>query len=204
MNNELIDIINNSTEKKISDAGKTKKLEFVDSKNNPVPVGIPYHIHITTDKKYWYMTGKNHKNTSILIFKVGGDIPDYVKYRNLVGSRTQEYITEQRTTPKKLDYKRGLITVYCARQSNITDEKVVEISKKDFDKETPFYSKVSLELKMVGEEAEVRIFNIRRINVANSKLRGVEYVVRPLQYFRPLKKTMSSTSGDSSVVGGGY
>ena len=46
-------------------------------------------------------------------------------------------------------------------------------------------------------------FNIRRINVANSRLRGIEYVVRPLQYFRPLKKTMSSTSGDSSS-GGGY
>ena len=222
MNNELIDIINNSTEKKISDAGKTKKLEFVDSKNNPVPVGIPYHIHITTDKKYWYMTGKNHKNTSILIFKVGGDIPDYVKYRNLVGSRTQEYITEQRTTPNNLDYKRGFITLYFARQSNITDEKVFEISKNDFEKDIPFYSKVSLELKIFGEESEVRLFNIRRINVANSKLRGVEYAVQPLQFYRTNKNTKesvqdrlqsykqetpSSTSGGSSggsSGGGGY
>ena len=204
MNNELIDIINNSTEKKIVDAGVTKKLEFVDSKNNPVPVGIPYHIHITSDKKYWYMTGSDHKDVSILIFKVGGDIPDYVKYRNLVGSKKQEYITEQRTIPNNLDYKRGFITLYFARQSNITDEKVFEISKNDFKKDIPFYSKVSLELKIFGEEAEVRIFNIRRINVANSKLRGIEYVVRPLQYFRPLKKTMSSTSGDSSGGGGGY
>lgn len=149
------------------------------------------------------MTGSDHKDVSILIFKVGGDIPDFVRYRNLVGSKKQEYITEQRTIPNNLDYKRGFITLYFARQSNITDEKVFEISKNDFDKETPFYDKVRLELKIFGERNEVEVFNLRRMNVANSKLRGVEYVVRPLQYFRPLKKTMSSTSGDSSS-GGGY
>jgi len=204
MNKGLIQIINNSTEKKIVDAGVTKKLEFVDSENNSVPVGIPYHIHITSDKKYWYMTGSSHEDVSILIFKVAGGVPDFVKYRNLVGSKREEYLTEQRTIPNNLDYKKGFITLFFARQANASDEKVFEISKNDFDKETPFYDKVRLQLKIFGNEEEVRIFNIRRINVANSRLRGIEYVVRPLQYFRPLKKTMSSTSGGSSGGGGGY
>jgi len=204
MNKGLIQIINNSTEKKIVDAGVTKKLEFVDSENNSVPVGIPYHIHITSDKKYWYMTGSSHEDVSILIFKVAGGVPDFVKYRNLVGSKREEYLTEQRTIPNNLDYKKGFITLFFARQSNVLDEKVFEISENDFDKETPFYDKVRLELKIFGERNQVEIFNIRRINVANSRLRGIEYVVRPLQYFRPLKKTMSSTSGGSSGGGGGY
>ena len=231
MSRELIQIINNSTEKKIIDAGVTKKLEFIDASDNPVPEGIPYHIHITTDKKYWYMTGSNHEDVSILIFKVAGGVPDFVKYRNLVGSKKQEYLTEQRTIPNSLDYesgfihlffarqansltekifeiseydyKKGFITLFFARQANVLDEKVFEISVDDYIKDTPFYSKVSLELKIFGDEEEVGKFNIRRINSANSKLRGLEYIIEPLQYFRPLKKTMSSTSGGSSS-GGGY
>jgi len=203
MSKGLIQIINNSTEKKIVDAGVTKKLEFIDVSDNPVPEGIPYHIHITTDKKYWYMTGSNHEDVSILIFKVRGGVPDFVKYRNLVGSKKQEYLTEQRTIPNNLDYERGFITLFFARQSNASDEKVFEISVDDYTQDTPFYSKVSLELKIFGDEEEVANFNIRRINSANSKLRGLEYVVQPLQYFKPIKKNMSSTSGDSSS-GGGY
>ena len=203
MSRELIQIINNSTEKKIIDAGVTKKLEFIDGSDNPVPEGISYHIHITSDKKYWYMTGSNHEDVSILIFKVAGGVPDFVKYRNLVGSRKQEYLTEQRTIPNNLDYKKGFITLFFARQANVLDEKVFEISVDDYTQDTPFYSKVSLELKIFGDEEEVANFNIRRINSANSKLRGLEYVVQPLQYFKPIKKNMSSTSGDSSS-GGGY
>lgn len=189
MSKDLIKIINNSTEKKIADAGITKKFEFTDINRNPVSEGIPYHIHITTDKKYWYMTNAKHGTDSLLIFRVGGDIPDYVKYRNLVGSRSQEYLTEQKTVPNNLDYESGYITLFFARQANTPDEKVFEISEHDFRRDTPFYSKVSLELKIYGERNEVEIFNIRRMNVANSRLRGLEYVVQPLQYFRPIKET---------------
>ena len=189
MNNELINTINKSTEKKISDAGITKRLEFIDTDSNSVPEGIPYHIHITTDKKYWYMTSANHEGNSILIFKVKGGVPDYVKYRNLVGSGKQEYLTERKTVPNNLDYESGYITLFFARQANTPDEKVFEISEHDFRKDTPFYSKVSLELKIFGERNEVEVFNLRRMNVANSRLRGIEYVVRPLQYFRPIKET---------------
>ena len=217
MSKVLIQIINNSTEKKIADAGITERLEFIDKDSNPVPEGIPYHIHITTDKKYWYMTSANHEGNSILIFKVSGGVPDFVKYRSLVGSKKQEYLTERRTVPNNLDYKKGFITLFFARQANTPDEKVFEISEHDFGKDTPFYSKVSLELKIFGERNEVEVFNIRRMNVANSRLRGIEYVVQPLQYFRPIKETVddvkerlkkyqqvSSGTSDTTSGGGSY
>jgi len=203
MSRELIQIINNSTEKKIIDAGVTKKLEFIDVSDNPVPEGIPYHIHITTDKKYWYMTGSSHEDVSILIFKVAGGVPDFVKYRNLVGSKKQEYLTEQRTVPNNLDYKSGFITLFFARQANSLTEKIFEISENDFDKETPFYDKARLRLKIFGNEEEVKEYNKSKISFLDIAMPGIQMVVQPLQHFRPLKKTMSSTSGGSSS-GGGY
>jgi len=203
MSKGLIQIINNSTEKKIIDAGVTKKLEFIDGDNNPVPEGISYHIHITSDKKYWYMTGSNHEDVSILIFKVAGGVPDFVKYRNLVGSKKQEYLTEQRTVPNNLDYKSGFITLFFARQANSLTEKIFEISENDFDKETPFYDKARLRLKIFGNEEEVKEYNKSKISFLDIAMPGIQMVVQPLQHFRPLKKTMSSTSGGSSS-GGGY
>ena len=203
MNKGLIQIINNSTEKKIVDAGVTKKLEFVDSENNSVPVGIPYHIHITSDKKYWYMTGSSHEDVSILIFKVAGGVPDFVKYRNLVGSKKQEYLTEQRTVPNNLDYESGFITLFFARQANSLTEKIFEISGNDYKKDTPFYDKARLQLKIFGNEEEVKEYNKSKISFLDIAMPGIQMVVQPLQYFRPLKKTMSSTSGGSSG-GGGY
>ena len=203
MSRELIQIINNSTEKKIVDAGVTKKLEFIDGQNNPVPEGIPYHIHITDDKTYWYMTGSDHKDVSILIFKVRGGVPDFVKYRNLVGSKKQEYLTEQRTIPNSLDYEKGFITLFFARQANSLTEKIFEISRNDYQRDTLFYDKVRLELKIYGEEEEVKEYNRNRIILLNAAMPGIRMVVQPLQYFKPIKKNMSSTSGGSSS-GGGY
>jgi hypothetical protein len=52
------------------------------------------------------------------------------------------------------------------------------------------------------------------MNVANSRLRGIEYVVQPLQYFRPIKETTDDikerlkryqqvSSGTSDTTSGG-
>tara|TARA_R100000234_G_scaffold115924_1_gene92384 strand:+ start:13 stop:627 length:615 start_codon:yes stop_codon:yes gene_type:complete len=204
MSKELIQIINNSTEKKIIDAGVTKKLEFIDGNDNPVPEGIPYHIHITSDKKYWYMTGSDHKDVSILIFKVTGNIPDFVKYRNLVGSKKQEYLTEQRTIPNSLDYESGFIHLFFARQANSLTEKIFEISEDDYKKDTPFYEKVVLELKIYGEEGEVKRFNENRIFLVDMQMPGIRMVVQPLQYFKPMQKAPSGAMGGGSSGGGGY
>ena len=40
MNKKLVNIVNNSTQHLIKSAGVTKKLEFIDEFDNPVPEGI--------------------------------------------------------------------------------------------------------------------------------------------------------------------
>ena len=105
MSKELINIITQDTETLIKSAGTTEHLEFVDGDKNPIPAGIPYHIHITSDKSYWYMTSNEHETDSILIFNADGNDPSFVRYRKLLGSERQNYLYESRYVPTEIDYK---------------------------------------------------------------------------------------------------
>ena len=218
MSKRLIKIINNSTQEIIKNAGITKQLEFVDGDKNIIPEGIPYHIHITTDKKYWYMTSGEHETNSILIFKFSGDTPDFIKYRKLIGSRNQEYLSENRTIPTLRDYENGYFDMYFARQANDIDAKIFEISPDDYSKYTPFYVKASLTLRITGEKSSVSNTNSARIlTLEKRKIAGIAELISPLKFYKPDKDTKqsvqdrlksykqvipSSTSGGSS--GGGY
>jgi hypothetical protein len=221
MKKDLIRFINNNTETLMKDVGVTKKLEFIDKNGVTISDGIPYHIHITTDKKYWYMTGKEHESNSILIFRVDGKIPDYITYRKLAGSNRQEYLNESRTTPLQSNYDDGFIILYFARQANDKGAKVFEISRRDYGKRTPFYSKTSLILEITGDRDVVEKENQVNIFRRNSVIPGLSDVVAPLQFYKPNKNTKesvqdrlknyqqqtpSSTSGGSSggSSGGGY
>tara|TARA_B100001123_G_scaffold216492_1_gene244389 strand:- start:2892 stop:3551 length:660 start_codon:yes stop_codon:yes gene_type:complete len=218
MSKTLINIITNNTQKVIKSAGVTKKLEFIDEFDNPVPEGIPYHIHITSDKSYWYMTSNEHETNSIVIFRVDGNDSDYVKYRNLVGSKNQKYLSEERTTPTLRDYENGFFTMYFARQANDIDAKIFEISREDFNTKTPFYIKTLVTLRITGEKNSVREDNQKRIFFKDVNMPGLVDIVSPLQYFKEEKNTKegvqdrlknykqvtpSSTSGGSSG-GGSY
>ena len=105
MSKQLINIITKDTETLIKSAGITEHLEFVDGDDNPIPAGIPYHIHITSDKSYWYMTSNEHETDSILIFKADGNDTSFVRYRKLLGSERQNYLYESRYVPTEIDYK---------------------------------------------------------------------------------------------------
>ena len=218
MDKTLINIITNNTQQVIKSAGVTKQLEFVDGDNNPVPEGIPYHIHITTEKNYFYMTSNEHESNSIVIFRADGNYSDYVKYRKLVGSENQKYLTENRTKPTLRDYDNGFISLYFARQANDKKAKVFEIDRDDYNLPTPFYKKTIVTLKIVGNQNSALKNNSRAIFRAEIVLNGVSKVVSPLQYFKPSRNTKesvqdrlknykqetpSSTSGGSSG-GGGY
>jgi hypothetical protein len=221
MSKTLVNIIINNTQKLIKSAGVTKKLEFMDEFDNPVPEGISYHIHITTDKSYWYMTEKEHGSNSIVIFRADGNDSDYVKYRKLVGSKSQKYLNENRTTPTLRDYENGFLIMYFARQANDINAKIFEISIDDFNTRTPFYSKTSITLRVTGEKNSVREENQKRIFFRDAVIPGLVDIVSPLQYYKPDKNTKesvqdrlknyqqqtpSSTSGGSSggSSGGGY
>ena len=144
MDKTLINIITNNTQQVIKSAGVTKQLEFVDGDNNPVPEGIPYHIHITSDKGYWYMTSNEHETDSILIFKADGNDPSFVRYRKLYGSNRQTYLYESRYVPTEIDYRQGSISLYFAKPANDTTAKVFEISQEDFSKDTQKYLKTQI------------------------------------------------------------
>ena len=144
MSKQLINTITQDTETLIKSAGITEHLEFIDGDDNPIPAGIPYHIHITSDKSYWYMTSNEHETNSILIFKADGNDPAFVPYRKLYGSQRQIYLYESRYVPTEIDYKQGSIILYYAKQSNDTSAKVFEISREDFKKDTINYIKTQI------------------------------------------------------------
>ena len=223
MSKTLINIINRSTQQVIKDVGVTKRLEFTDEFNNPVPEGIPYHIHITGDKDYFYMTSKEHESNSILLFRVSGKVPDFVKYRKLVGRKSKEYLSENRTAPTSIDYENGFFTMYFARQANDKNAKIFEISQNDYERLTSFYVKTFLTLRISGDKDSVERDNRRNIFLENSRMFGIDLIVSPLQFYKPNKNTKESvqdrlknyqqqtpsstgggSSGGSSGGGGGY
>ena len=209
MSKTLINIINRSTQQVIKDVGATKRLEFVDEFDNPVPEGISYHIHITDDKDYFYMTEKEHGSNSILIFRVSGKVPDFVKYRKLVGRKSKEYLSESRTTPLLSNYEAGFITLFFARQANDINAKIFEISQNDYERPTSFYVKTFITLRISGDRDSVERDNQRKIFSANSRIFGISEIVSPLQFYKPNKNTKESVQDrlknyQKVSSGGGY
>ena len=189
MSKQLINIITQDTETLIKSAGTTEHLEFIDSDRNPIPTGIPYHIHITTDKSYWYMTSAEHETDSILIFKADGNDPSFVRYRKLYGSERQTYLYESRYIPTEIDYRQGSIQLYFAKPANDTSAKVFEISQEDFSKETSNYLKTQINFIIKGERNDVETRNQRLIDSKDLQLPGLKEVLQPLRFFQPSKPT---------------
>lgn len=189
MSKDLINLITQDTETLIKSAGITEHLEFVDGNKNPIPVGIPYHIHITSDKSYWYMTSNEHETDSILIFKADGNDPSFVRYRKLYGSNRQTYLYESRYVPTEIDYRQGSISLYFAKPANDTSAKVFEISQDDFLKDTTNYTKIQIDFIIKGERSDVETRNQRLIDSKDLQLPGLKQVLQPLRFFQPSKPT---------------
>ena len=189
MSRQLINIITQDTETLIKSAGTTEHLEFIDGNDNPIPAGIPYHIHITSDKSYWYMTSNEHETDSILIFKADGNDPSFVRYRKLYGSQRQTYLYESRYIPTEIDYRQGRVQLYFAKPANDTSAKVFEISQEDFSKETSNYLKTQINFIIKGERNDVETRNQRLIDSRDLQLPGLKQVLQPLRFFQPSKPT---------------
>jgi len=189
MSRQLINLITQDTETLIKSAGTTEHLEFVDGDDNPIPTGIPYHIHITSDKSYWYMTSNEHETNSILIFKADGNDPSFVRYRKLYGSNRQTYLYESRYVPTKIDYRQGSIQLHFAKPANDTSAKVFEISQEDFNKTTQNYLKTQINFIIKGERNDVETRNQRLIDVRDLQLPGLKEILQPLRFFQPSKPT---------------
>ena len=155
-----IDQIHEKTDFVKTAAGITNSYEFIDDRGTAVKSGIPYHIHYTKDKKEYYMTGAVHSSTSKLIFKL---IPNtnFAKYKRSKKSNLSRemYIDPYVLRITKKDYNKGRILRYFARQANDENAEIFEVRSNDFNLETPFYNKVSLEWMLVGPYSEVKKHN---------------------------------------------
>ena len=171
-------------------AGITTPYEFMDGTGTAIKPGIPYHIHYTKDKKEYYMTGAVHSSTSKLIFKL---IPNtnFAKYKRSKKSNLSRemYIDPYVLRITKKDYNKGRILRYFARQANDENAEIFEVRSNDFNLETPFYNKVSLEWMLVGPYSEVKKHNEKQINIAKRVLSRIGKILNPIQFFRPAKES---------------
>ena len=89
----------------------------------------------------------------------------------------------------KKDYNKGRILRYFARQANDENAEIFEVRSNDFNLETPFYNKVSLEWMLVGPYSEVKKHNEKQINIAKRVLSRIGKILNPIQFFRPAKES---------------
>jgi len=210
MDKKFIDIITKNSFQVIKSAGVTKRNEFVDINDTKIPEGIPYHIHRTRDKQEFYMTSAQHETNSILIFKEKGGITDFYRYKSLIDKKSEIYLQETPTIPTETDYERGFINLYFARQANDINSKIFEITSDDYVRKTPFYEKITLNLKITGNIQNVYSENTSEIKSSSIYFPKLSLVVSPLKHYKSSKFSTSSpttTSGGSSggsSGGGGY
>tara|TARA_A100001011_G_scaffold326327_1_gene349780 strand:- start:577 stop:1212 length:636 start_codon:yes stop_codon:yes gene_type:complete len=211
MSKQLIDIITKTSFQVIKSAGFTKKDEFIDVNEKKIPEGIPYHIHRTRDKREYYMTSAQHETNSILIFKKNNKT-DFFRYKTLTNRKSQLYLQENRTIPTETDYEKGFINLYFARQANDKKSKIFQINENDYKQDTPFYEKITLRLKITGNEDNVFAENNSVIEAQDVFYPGISLVISPLSYYQESRFSTSSPSstsggssgGSSSGGGGGY
>ena len=199
MDKKFIDIITRNSFETIRSAGFTKRDEFVDINDNKIPEGIPYHIHRTRDKQEFYMTSEKHESKSILIFKEKGGITDFYRYKSLIDKKSEIYLQETPTIPTETDYERGFINLYFARQANDINSKIFEITSDDYVRKTPFYEKITLNLKITGNIQNVYSENTSEIKSNSIYFPKLSLVVSPLKHY---KSSRFSTSSPSSTSGG--
>ena len=173
-------------------AGITKLNEFLDINGAVVKPKIPYHIHYTNAKEEIYMTGALHDSKSKLIIKISPDT-NFAKYKNSKNGRLSRdlYINANSLKVTEKDYESGRVSRYFARQSNYENGEIFEINQSDFDLETPYYKKVSLDWLLVGSFDEVKKHNEKEINNAMKVLPRIGNILNSVQFFKPSEQSKS-------------
>lgn len=144
---DLNKVISKEHEERIlNNAGKVEKYgDFQYQDGGIVPVGQEYHIHYSSiGKSEIYMTGTEHDETSLVINRIKGDTV-FGQYINLKEpKKDMEYLNKHKFGVTKKRRKIGNVRRYFARQGNNLESPIFEISKVDFNKDTPFYKKIQM------------------------------------------------------------
>ena len=114
--------------------------------------------------------------------------------------------------PTTDDYANGFITRYFARQANDINSKIFEITSDDYVRKTPFYEKITLNLKITGNIQNVYSENTSEIKSSSVYFPKLSLVVSPLKHYKssrfstssPSSTSGGSTGGSSGGGGGGY
>ena len=134
---------------------KDKSEEFVDQRFASL---IPYR---TGAKTFYgrYISGSNNLKREI-----------YLK-------PTQVVVTESMR-------ENGIFKRYFAHYLFDTESTIFEIIKQNFEVQSDFYQKVSLDWTLVGSRETVKMKNEQALDKADGKLTGMSYFLDPLEFYR--------------------
>ena len=169
-------------ERIVNNAGTVKKFgDFKYQDGGTVPVGESYHIHYSRiGKSEIYMTGNKHDETSLVIDRVKGNTV-FGQYVNLKGpTKGADYLNKHRFEITKKHRKMGHARRYFAQQGNSSKSAIFEISKADYNKETPFYKKTQIKWSLDINRQMMINNNIDEVNrIVVKGFKSLEFSLNP-------------------------
>ena len=162
---------------------RTKKWEFIykeDWDNGAkyyVKEDTPYIICYGTDKKEMYMDS----NKVLIRLKNHTLYSEYSKAKRSL--KREVYLKPYQLTMTKKKRDKGSVIRYFAQSVIDNKKSIIEIKKQDFEKETNFYKKISLNWKLDGTEEQIKMINEEELNKAEKKLDGMLNHLSPLEFY---------------------
>jgi len=182
--NPQIKAINERTVRVLRDTENfnSKEGEFRYEDGKPVKVGVPYHIHYTSDMSEVYMTEHEHVAEISRIIYPNGIKTDF-QYYNTLNKQESLKIEGQQSIPNDKAYQRGFYFRYFARQANDDGSPPFEIHVSDYEKSSLYvYARVKFYIS--GDENNVAVKNRAQLLSASTKVPGLSKAVYPLQHYR--------------------
>ena len=163
---------------------KAKKWEFIykeDYDNSGIKYyvkeDIPYIICYGTDKKEMYMA-----SNEVLIRLKNHTL--YSKYKKAKSNIKREvYLKPHRLTVTKKTRSKGSVIRYFAQYVFDRSNSVFEIKKQDYEKETSFYKKVSLNWVLTGTREQIKQENETALKQVDDEMNGMRYYLDPLEFY---------------------
>jgi len=166
----------------LNNAGTVKNYgDFQYDDGGTVPVGKEYHIHYSRiGKTEVYMTGNQHNETSLVIYRKQGST-SFGKYIELTGnSKSMTYLNKSKFKVTNKNRKVGIMNRYFVQQGNSINSPIFEISKSDFNKKTPFYKKIKMDWSLDINRQMMINKNIDEINrVVENGFKSLEFSLNP-------------------------
>jgi hypothetical protein len=164
--------------------GVAKKWEFIyyddymnkDKYKYPLREGKSYSIVYAYDKSEIYVDSKKRHLIRIK------NITSYAKYKKIAPKLKRELYLKTYYPSFHVNTKR--VIRYFAKYLLEPTSTIFEVSDIAFNKDTDFYSKVSLKWRLSGDKQEVLNFNRDSIRRANKVVPGIDKILDPLEFYR--------------------